>query len=84
MMRYLRPGLLEKTGVSAFDDWAKTFGETVARWERNAAGQMVAKERFAKFKHVPEMIAAHYPGGLHWFIAQHLIFPDEGQTATDL
>lgn len=58
MMRYLRPDLLEKTGVSAFDDWAKTFGETVARWERNAAGQMVAKERFAKFKNVPEMLGA--------------------------
>lgn len=58
MMRYLRPDLLEKTGVSAFDDWAKTFGETVTRWERNAAGQMVAKERFAKFKNVPEMLGA--------------------------
>ena len=22
-----------------------------------------------------EMIAAYYPGGLHWFIAQHLVSP---------
>lgn len=58
MMRYLRPDLLEKTGVSAFDDWAKTFGETVSRPERNAAGQLVFKERFAKFKNVPEMLGA--------------------------
>lgn len=24
-----------------------------------------------------EMIAAYYPGGLHWFIAQHLTSPDD-------
>lgn len=30
----------------------------------------------------PEMIAAYYPGGLHWFIAQHLTSPDDTETAT--
>lgn len=29
-----------------------------------------------------EMIAAYYPGGLHWFIAQHLTSPDGTHIAT--
>lgn len=29
-----------------------------------------------------EMIAAYYPGGLHWFIAQHLMSPDGTHIAT--
>lgn len=57
MMRYIRPDLLHDTGVAAFDDWAKTFGQTVSRFERNAAGHLVSKERFSKFKNVPEMLA---------------------------
>ena len=56
MMRYLRPDILEATSVEHFDDWANTFGEVVTRFERNAAGKMKQKERFAKFKNVPEML----------------------------
>ncbi len=56
MMRYIRPDLLRETGVQRFDDWAKTFGKTVSRFERNAAGELVTKERFSKFQNVPEML----------------------------
>lgn len=56
MMRYIRPDLLRETGVQRFDDWAKTFGKTVSRFERNAAGELVTKDRFSKFKNVPEML----------------------------
>lgn len=56
MMRYIRPDLLRETGVERFDDWAKTFGQTVSRFERNAAGELVTKDRFSKFKNVPEML----------------------------
>lgn len=56
MMRYLRPDILEDTGVRHFDDWANTFGELVTRFERDAAGNLKQKQRFAKFKNVPEML----------------------------
>lgn len=56
MMRYLRPDLLEETGVAHFDDWANTFGRRVARWERTPDGNLKNRERFAKFKNVPEML----------------------------
>ena len=29
-----------------------------------------------------EMIAAYYPGGLHWFIAQHLVSPQSIEHST--
>ena len=56
MMRYLRPDVLEATGVRHFDDWANTFGELVTRFERDAAGNLKQRQRFAKFKNVPEML----------------------------
>src|SRR5699024_3890354 len=56
MMRYLRPDILEATGVRHFDDWANTFGELVTRFERDAAGNLKQRQRFAKFKNVPEML----------------------------
>ncbi|WP_186293139.1 helicase-related protein [Brevibacterium aurantiacum] len=58
MTRYLRPDLLEEAGVRAFDQWGSTFGETVTRVERDAAGRLKQRTRFAKFKNVPEMLSS--------------------------
>lgn len=58
MTRYLRPDLLEEAGVRAFDQWGATFGETVTRVERDAAGRLKQRSRFAKFKNVPEMLSS--------------------------
>ena len=58
MTRYLRPDLLEDAGVRSFDQWGATFGETVTRVERDAAGRWKQRTRFAKFKNVPEMMSS--------------------------
>ena len=58
MQRYLRPDLLEAAGVSAFDAWAATFGQTVTQMEMAPTGDGTfrMKTRFAKFTNVPEML----------------------------
>lgn len=58
MARYLRPDLLEDAGVRNFDQWGATFGETVTRIERDAAGRLKQRTRFAKFKNIPEMLSS--------------------------
>lgn len=57
MMRFLRPDLLAENGTEAFDAWANTFGEQVARIERDAGGRLRTKTRLARFKNVPEMLS---------------------------
>lgn len=56
MMRYLRPDLLDQQGIRHFDSWATTFGEVVTRFEPDAGGTLKARDRFAKFKNVPEIL----------------------------
>ncbi|WP_432246275.1 helicase (plasmid) [Arthrobacter sp. G.S.26] len=56
MQRYLRPDLLQASGVENFDVWGATFGETVTAIEMDAGGRLKNKPRFAKFKNVPEML----------------------------
>jgi N12 class adenine-specific DNA methylase len=58
MQRYLRPDLLEKAGIGAFDAWAATFGQTVTQMEMAPTGNNTfrLKTRFAKFSNVPEML----------------------------
>jgi len=58
MQRYLRPDLLEKAGIGAFDAWAATFGQTVTQMEMAPTGNNTfrLKTRFAKFQNVPEML----------------------------
>lgn len=58
MARYLRPDLLEEAGVRNFDQWGATFGETVTRIERDAAGRLKQRTRFSKFKNIPEMLSS--------------------------
>ncbi|MBW4651698.1 MAG: DEAD/DEAH box helicase family protein [Kaiparowitsia implicata GSE-PSE-MK54-09C] len=58
MQRYLQPQLLEDLGLSGFDAWASTFGETVTAPEISPAGSYRVKTRFARFVNVPELMNA--------------------------
>src|SRR5262249_17416127 len=57
MQRYLRPDLLTDTGISDFDTWAATFGQTTTTIEvAPDGGGMRMQTRFAKFVNVPELL----------------------------
>jgi N12 class adenine-specific DNA methylase len=58
MQHYLRPDLLESAGISDFDTWAATFGETVDQIEMAPEGgsSFRQKTRFSRFTNVPEML----------------------------
>nr|MCR5234756.1 DEAD/DEAH box helicase family protein [Lachnospiraceae bacterium] len=57
-MRYLQYNTLQKMGLSQFDSWAATFGETQTAIELAPEGTGYrAKTRFAKFFNLPELIA---------------------------
>lgn len=63
MQKYLRPDLLHDTGLTDFDSWAATFGQTVTKLEMRPAGDgFRVKDRFAAFQNVPELLAMwHVP-----------------------
>ena len=57
MQRYLRPDLLDNSGLQTFDDWASTFGEVVTQLEPTPDGtDYRPKKRFAKFANLPELM----------------------------
>jgi N12 class adenine-specific DNA methylase len=56
MLRFLRPDLLESTGVTDFDVFAATFGETVSSIEVAPEGGVRFNTRFARFINVPELL----------------------------
>lgn len=57
MQRYLRPDLLEESGITDFDVWAGTFGESVTAIEMSPAGDKFRMNtRFTKFRNVPELL----------------------------
>ena len=58
IMRYLQYDTLQKMGLSHFDDWAASFGETVTAIELSPEGMGYrAKTRFARFFNLPELIS---------------------------
>ena len=58
IMRYLQYETLQKMGLSHFDDWAASFGETVTAIELSPEGTGYrAKTRFARFFNLPELIS---------------------------
>ena len=58
MQRYLQHSTLEAKGLSHFDAWASTFGETVTAIELAPEGTGYrAKTRFARFYNLPELMA---------------------------
>lgn len=61
MQRYLAPDLLARQGVSAFSDWAKTFGQVVESVEARPEGSgFQVKQRFAKFHNLPELMSSFH------------------------
>ncbi|WP_373889730.1 DEAD/DEAH box helicase family protein [Paludicola sp. MB14-C6] len=57
MQRYLQPDVLYNSGISYFDEWASTFGQTVTGLEIKPEGKGYRmKTRFAKFFNLPELI----------------------------
>jgi N12 class adenine-specific DNA methylase len=58
MQRYLQFDALQKTGLTAFDAWASTFGETETNWEMTPdATTFQQKTRFSKFFNMPELMS---------------------------
>lgn len=58
IMRYLQYDTLQKMGLSHFDDWAASFGETVTAIKLSPEGTGYrAKTRFARFFNLPELIS---------------------------
>lgn len=57
MQRYLRPDLLQASGLQNFDDWASNFGEVVTQLELKPAGDGYRpKKRFSRFVNLPELM----------------------------
>jgi len=57
-MRYLQFDTLKKLGLSQFDAWASTFGETITSVELAPEGNGYRpKTRFARFYNLPELIS---------------------------
>lgn len=57
MMRYLQYGTLKQKGLTHFDCWASTFGETTTAIELAPEGTGYrARTRFAKFFNLPELM----------------------------
>ena len=57
MMRYLQHDTLQKKGLTHFDCWASTFGETTTAIELAPEGTGYrARTRFAKFFNLPELM----------------------------
>ena len=58
VMRYLQYGTLQQKGLTHFDCWASTFGETTTAIELAPEGTGYrAKTRFARFFNLPELIS---------------------------
>ena len=58
MQRYLQYETLQRQGLTHFDAWASTFGETITSIELAPEGTGYrAKTRFARFYNLPELIA---------------------------
>ena len=57
MMRYLQYSTLQQKGLTHFDSWASTFGETTTAIELAPEGTGYrARTRFAKFFNLPELM----------------------------
>ena len=56
MCRYLRPDLLADAGIEDFDAWVGTFAETTTDVEVAPEGGIRVKDRFARFRNIPELL----------------------------
>lgn len=56
MLRYVRPDLLDAYGVTDFDSFASTFGNTVINTEETPTGDWKQEERFVRYVNGPELL----------------------------
>ncbi|MBO0871810.1 MAG: DEAD/DEAH box helicase family protein [Pseudonocardia sp.] len=85
MQRYLRPDLLDERGISDFDVWAATFGQTVTAIELSPDGRRFRQNtRFAKFQNVPELLQLwHVSADIKTAEDLHLPTPDLAERPSD-
>lgn len=58
MMKYLQPHILEKMGISSFDEWASTFAEVTNSMELAPSGNGYrVRQRLSKFHNLPELMS---------------------------
>ena len=55
LSRFMQPEALKDRGLSHFDSWAQTFGDTKTGLEETAAGTYHPVTRFGKFVNLPEL-----------------------------
>ena len=55
LSRFMQPDALAKRGLSHFDSWAQTFGDTKTGLEETAAGTYQPVTRFGSFVNLPEL-----------------------------
>ena len=55
LSRFMQPDALAKRGLSHFDSWAQTFGDTKTGLEETAAGTYQPVTRFGQFVNLPEL-----------------------------
>ncbi|MEC3881807.1 helicase-related protein [Parapedobacter sp. 10938] len=53
--KYLRPGEMEKQGLSNFDSWAAVYAKKTTEMEVSVTNKIIMKERFRHFIKVPEL-----------------------------
>lgn len=56
MAHYLRPDLLQATGIEDFDAWAKNYAATESQVEVDMKGEFKIATRFARYRNVPELL----------------------------
>lgn len=55
LFKYLIPNKLIELNIKSFDQWVKVFGEKTLEVEKGMSGSYLMKERFRRFKKVPEL-----------------------------
>ena len=58
MMKYLEPHILQKMGISNFDEWVSSFAEITNSMELATSGQGYrVRQRLSKFHNLPELMS---------------------------
>lgn len=55
LSRFMQPQALRDRGISHFDSWAQTFGDTKTEQEQTADGSYEPVTRFSRFVNMPEL-----------------------------
>jgi len=75
-MRFIRPELVERLGITHFDQFVNTFGVIANDIEFNATGSFKNVNRFRSFKNAPELLTAFRS-------IAHVVLKDDVKEITD-